>query len=183
MSKYITETYGYWQLKGELKQLLLECKAEESARYSFDRVSVEENKLVATDGRRLVEINIGHKIEPGLYFCTSDGFLLKTTEGKFPKYKDIIPAKQKLLKVAEITESGPNVTGYILGKIINAGCIISLSLYRKPVELLEQLIEYNTIEAYVDKKNPAKNPFVIEAYTLLGQIRYIQMPLDIKARE
>ena len=176
--KHITREHKHWQIKGDLKRLLMECKAKQPTppRYSLNEIYVRENKLIATDGKRLVEISIKHDIEPGNYFCTSDGFLLKT-EGKFPKYESIIPKKGALRKIVKVTE-GYNASGFILGRIIYSGCITSLSLYRKPIELLERL-RNGKVEVFVYRSKPEIHPFVIEAETILGKICYVQMPMDI----
>lgn len=175
----IVKEHAHWRLKGDLKILLLECRAKETTRYAINGICAKENKLISTDGRRLVEISIEHKIEVGNYYCSSDGFLLKTDEGKFPNYEDIIPKKGALRKIAQVTShQGDAVTGLIFGKIIHAGCIVSLPLYRRPAEILERLLD-GKIKAFVQRIEPANRPFIIEAETIFGEIRYIQMPINV----
>lgn len=176
--KCITNEYNHWRINGNLRSLLIECRAGEDSRYDITNICVRDDKLVATDGRRLVEIGISHSIKSGMYFCTNDGFMLES-EGKFPRYKDVIPEKKVLRKIVELSDSGQNAIGVIFGQIIASGCNISLSFYLKPIEILEQIIA-GKVEVFVHKKDPAKQPFLIEAETTIGYMRYVQMPVNVK---
>ncbi|KKK99441.1 hypothetical protein LCGC14_2632710 [marine sediment metagenome] len=177
MTKHIKKEYNHWQLDLDLRELLLECRAQEESRYAKTSICVSEGKLAVTDGKRLVVVHIDHEIEPGVYFCTSEGFLL-VAEGRFPKYEDIIPEKENLSKIVDISESREDVAGLILGKLIASGCIAQLSLFLRPIEILEKIKE-GSIKVFVDKTDPSTYPFLIEAETTLGEVEYIQMPLNI----
>lgn len=181
MDKYIECNHDHWQLKGELRDLLMECRAvEESTRYAVTGIHAEKNDLVATDGHRIVIVQRQHKIKMGVYFCTEDGFLLALSEDDtFPKYKDIIPAKETLNEIVNVEGQGIDLTSLILGRLITAGCIVRLSLYRRPVELLEQVID-GRVNVFVAQTETASRPFMIEAETSVGFVRYIQMPVHVK---
>lgn len=176
MQKYIEKNHGHWQLKNSLRKVLLECRAKESTRYAINGIHIGENVLVATDGRRLVEVQCPHKIEYGNYFSTCDGFLLNFVDDKFPNYQDIIPKKNQLRKIVEVSGDGENVIGLILGELCNVGCICKFELYRQPIEILTKIIQGTTI-VFVFRNKPAEYPFIIEAETKIGHLRYIQMPL------
>lgn len=175
----IKKEHGYWKLNGILRDLLLECKAEDSTRYALTGIHIESGIFVATDGRRLIEIKRAHKIEPGNYFITADGYLLPCFDGKFPKYKDIVPDEKSLRKIVKITGSGDDTIGLILGELCHAGCICQLSFYAKPVELLSKAIE-GEVGVFVSKESPESSPFVIKAETYASKITYIQMPVNVK---
>ncbi len=184
MAIFIEKQYGYWQLKGDLKRLLLECRSAFTTRYAINGIQIngihiEEGKLVATDGWRLVEIEYNHEIPSGNYFATSDGYLLDKLEGKFPKYRDIIPDKKQLRQIVKTSGMGEAVIGLILGKLCHAGCICRLNLYERPVKILTKIIA-GEIRVYVDKKEPAEHLFLIEAETTIGNIKYVQMPVTTK---
>ena len=179
MEKNIQKNRGHWQIKNILKRLLLECKAKENTRYAIDGIHVAKNEFVATDGRRLIEIVYKHEIELGNYFLTQDGFLLGFLDGKFPKYNNIIPVKNTLRKILETKGEGENIIGLILGELCYAGCICKLSLYNAPANLLSKIV-LGTTEVFVNKDKPAEHPFLIEAKTTLGFVRYLQMPITVK---
>lgn len=179
MSK-IVRKHNHWQLTSELKELLLECRAESETRYAIAGVCVRENALVATDGRRLVEVQCTHRIEPGTYYVSEDGFLLETTELSFPKHEDIIPDKKEACQIVKTTEvMGEDVIGLILGELCHSGCITKLSFYQRPAEILSSIID-GEVCVFVHNKAPAEHPFLIEAETLLGKIRYVQMPVNVR---
>lgn len=178
-TKYIKKMHGYWQLKGCLRKLLLECKAQESTRYAIKGICVEENKFCATDGRRLVVIEHPHKIEPGNYFSTNDGFLLDFIDGKFPDYQAIIPKATEIRQIVKTSGKGEDTIGLILGELCHAGCICVLNLYQRPIELLSKNI-CGKITVSVFRKDPESHPFVIEAETEIGHLQYIQMPVNVK---
>lgn len=175
----IVKEHKHWQLRGDLKKLLLECRAKESIRYALNGICVQENKLVVTDGRRLVEVEYTHEIKVGNYFCTTDGWLLDFVDGKFPKYQDIIPKKNQLRKIVESTGEGVDLIGLILGELCHAGCICKLGLYKKPAEILSSIIA-GTVRVHVYRKEPKNKPFMIEAETTIGHVRYIQMPVTVE---
>jgi len=173
---HITSEHNHWRLSEKLRRLLLECRAGEDSRYNITNIGVDENSLIATDGRRLVIIEIHHAILPALHFCTSDGFLLEA-EGEFPKYSDIIPRKEDLTKIVEFNGLEQDITGLILGKLIASGCIVKLSFHLKPIEILADLVD-GKMEVFVNSSDPAKMPFLIEAETDIGNIKYIQIPVN-----
>ncbi len=179
MKPFIGRNHDHWQLRNDLKRLLLECRAKESSRYAINGIHVEEGKLAATDGRRLVEIEVKHKIESGNYFCTTDGYLLTFIDGKFPDYKKIIPSKGTLRKIVKVSGEGSMLIGLVLGELCRAGCICQLSLYDQPAKILSKMIS-GRVSVYVARKKPAEKPFIIEAETTIGNIRYIQMPVSTK---
>lgn len=178
--KYIEKNHGHWQLRGNLRDLLLECQAEEAIRYATDGIYVGKNTIVSTDGRRLIELKIKHNIPEGNYFCTADGFLLDFMDGNFPKYKDIIPDKSKSKKIVETSaDVGGHIVGLILGELCHARCITMLSFYQRPIEILSQIL-CGKCEVYVHETEPREQPFMIEAETAVGDLRYIQMPIAVK---
>lgn len=182
MGRYIEKNHGHWQLKAELKEILLECRAkQDNSRHAIRGICATENALAATDGKRLVEVQCRHEILLGTYYVSEDGYLLETTELRFPKYEDVIPEKDQSQKIVEVGEHhmGENVIGLILGELCHAGCITNLSLYQRPVEILSAIIE-GKVRVFVHKESPADRPFLIEAETTIGFIRYAQMPLNVK---
>ena len=91
-----TEYFGkldLYRLHPKLKGLLKECKAVESSKYDIDMVKVEKERLVVTDGRRMLILDFTHEIKPGLYYLSGEGFLLpyKGKKQEYPKYNDVIP--------------------------------------------------------------------------------------------
>jgi hypothetical protein len=174
------QEYGHWKLPPQVTELLLECRAKESTRYAINGIRVGEGVLVATDGRRLIEVKTQHKIPEGNYFCTTDGFLLDGMEGNFPNHQSIFPNKDELRKIVEVDSGcGEEVIGLILGELCHVGCIVKLLLYQRPIEILSEILEGKT-KAYVHSERPAESPFIIEAETSLGDIRYIQMPVGVE---
>lgn len=180
MTKRIVEkSHGHWKLTGQSRELLLECRAEEDTRYALKGIGVTEGALASTDGRRLVEIECSHKIPPGTYYVSEDGYLLETAELAFPKYRDIIPQNtRRIVKVKDV-ENGWAVIGLILGELCHSGCIVNLSLYQRPIEILSGIIK-GTIEVYVDKGKPAECPFLIKTEAPFGDVTYVQMPINVK---
>ncbi len=65
--------------------------ATEPSRYSIDMVKVVKDKLMVTDGRRCFVLRAEHNIKPGLYFMTSEGFLLHAKGTGFPSLEDVLP--------------------------------------------------------------------------------------------
>lgn len=177
MAKYIEKNHGHWQLKDGLRRLLLKCKAKDTTRYTINGIHVGENKLCATDGKRLIEIERSHQIPLGNYFSTSDGFLLDFVDGKFPNYQDIIPKPKEIRQIVKTSGEGENVIGLILGELCHAGCICKLNLYEQPTKILSGIICGEVIVS-VFRKNTKKHPFIIEAETKIGHLRYIQMPVS-----
>lgn len=82
-----------FKINGKIKALLKELMATEPSRYSIDMVKVVKDKLMVTDGRRCLILRAEHKISPGLYFMTSEGFLLHAKGSGFPSLKDVLPEK------------------------------------------------------------------------------------------
>ena len=179
MAKTIEEKYGHWKLAGPLKELLIECRAEEDSRYAITGICITKEALVATDGRRIVEVLTDHKIPAGNYFCTQDGYMLSMEDEKWPKYKDIIPDEDELNKIVEVDGEGDDIIGLILGELCRAGCICKLSLYQRPAELLSKAIN-GKVSVYVHKEGPAERLFMIKAETSIGNIIYIQMPVNVE---
>ncbi len=178
----IEKNHGHWQLRGDLREMLMECRAESSTRYAIEGICVGENTLAVTDGRRLVELRIEHKIPEATYFCTVDGFLLDVVDGNFPKYRDIIPDKTKSKIIVDVSSGegvGDYIIGLILGKLCHAGCIIKLSLYENPIKILSKVIA-GRCRVYIHETEPRERPFMIEAETSIGNLIYIQMPIDVK---
>ena len=174
----IKKEYEHWKINGSLKELLMECRSKEASRHAIDGIHFANGKIAATDGRRLVEVTKTHKVKLGTYFCTSDGFLLPI-EGNFPKYQEIIPPKDKLKKIVETDGEGDFIIGLIFGELCHAGCIINLSLYQRPIKILSKII-LGKVRVYVNGKDPAERPFVIEAETSVGDVLYIQIPIKVK---
>ncbi len=89
--RFITNEIGHHRLHGAVKSMLQNTLAKTSTRYALEYVFVEENRLVATNGKKLVVIEKEHDIEPGLYYLTVDGFLLADVDGNsYPKYQSIL---------------------------------------------------------------------------------------------
>ena len=180
--RYIEKKHGHWQLRGDLREILMECRAEDSTRYAIEGIHVGKNVLVSTDGHRLVELKCQHNIPIGNYFCTADGFLLDCIGDKFPKYQDIILDKSESKKIVEVSASegvGDNIIGLILGELCHAGCIVKLSLYENPIKILSKAIA-GKCKVYVDAVEPKHRPFMIEAETSIGNLIYVQMPITVE---
>lgn len=182
--KAIKKNHGHWQLSDLLRRMLMECKAEESTRYAITGIHVGKDVLVSTDGHRLVELQVKHNVPEGNYFCTSDGYLLDITGESFPKYKDIIPEKSTLRKIVETSSEGigENIIGLILGELCHSGCVIKLSLYENPIKILSEAL-IGKCCVYVHKTEPKERPFIIEAETSIGDLCYVQMPINVENKD
>lgn len=100
--KFITKEMNHFRLHGAVRSILRNTVAKLSTRYALECVLVAKDKLVATDGRKLVIVEKTHKIKPGLYYITQDGFMLPdAVEGNFPKYQDILLKDAKAENIAE----------------------------------------------------------------------------------
>lgn len=94
----IVEDVGHHRIEGVLRGILKNTVAKSNTRHSIRFVCVEKNKIIATDGWKLVVVDIKHEIKTGLYFITPGGYLLSDPDAiKFPKYQDIM-LKDKDLK-------------------------------------------------------------------------------------
>jgi hypothetical protein len=82
-----------WKVAGKIKTLLAEIKSNEGAT-GFDMVNIEKDRITVTDGVRLLVISAEHKVEPGVYFMTSEGFLMPTKDVKYPDTKDLLPKEK-----------------------------------------------------------------------------------------
>lgn len=95
--RFITNEMGHYRLHGAVKSMLQNTLAKTSTRYALEYVFVEENKLVATNGKKLIVIEKRHEIDPGLYHLTDDGFLLADVDNsRYPKYHDILLDKSEV---------------------------------------------------------------------------------------
>lgn len=176
MAKKIKKEHGHWHLPDGLHHLLRECMAKEPNRYGINGIYAGDNTLATTDGRRLLEVQIEHEISLGSYFCTDDGYFLDTLDGNFPKYEDIFPKKAQRQRLVHISGYGKEIIGIVLGKLIAAGCLIDIDLLYGPAKLLRQ-VEPMDITVFVYRKGPGLRPFVLEAETKFGPIRYLQMTI------
>ena len=177
--RFIEKSHGHWQLKNELRKLLLECRAKENTRYAINGICVEENRLCATDGRRLVVVEHLHTIELGNYFSTNDGFLLDFVDGKFPSYQKIIPKPNEIRQIVKTSGEGKDIIGLVLGELCHAECICKLALYGQPMKILSNII-CGEVTVSVFREKPKEHPFIIEAETSVGHLQYIQMPVNIE---
>lgn len=179
--KSVEFNHNHWKLTPKLRKLLMSCAAKESTRYAINGIGVTKNALAATDGRRLIVLEKEHGIEPGEYFVSQDGWLLKRNDGKFPKYEDIIPDKGNLNLLAKIDDTGSlGAIAVILGKLIQAECICDIRLLYGPGSLFSQ-IEISDLSVYVDKKDAPHNPFFIEGSCSFGKLQYLQTPVNWKS--
>ncbi len=82
-----------WKVAGKIKTLLAEIKSNEGAT-GFDMVNIEKDRITVTDGLRLLVISAEHKVKPGTYFMTSEGFLIPAVDIKYPNTKDLLPKEK-----------------------------------------------------------------------------------------
>lgn len=67
--------------------------AKDTVKFCIDRIYVEGDKLVATDGKWLLVLE-GDWGKDGMYHVSKDGELLPdTVGGTYPKYQDVIPER------------------------------------------------------------------------------------------
>lgn len=178
--KSVEFNHNHWKLSQKLRRLLTSCAAKEQTRYALNGIGVTEKTIAATDGRRLIVLEKEHGINPGIYFVTQDGWLLERTDGKFPKYEDVIPAKDKLKLLAEIDyTSRLGAIAVILGELVHAKCICDIGLLYGPGSLLGQ-VEISQLAVYVDTKDAPCNPFLLEGSCCFGKLQYLQMPVNWK---
>lgn len=178
--KSIEFKHNHWKLTPKLRRLLMSCADKKPTRYDIDGIGVKENVIAATDGRRLIVLEKEHGINPGIYFVTQDGWLLERTDGKFPKYEDVIPKRNKLKLLTEIGNT--NMLGaiaVILGKLVQAGCICDIKLLYGPSCLFNQ-IEISNLAVYVDKEDAPHSPFLLEGSCCFGKLQYLQIPVNWK---
>ncbi|KKL96598.1 hypothetical protein LCGC14_1842880 [marine sediment metagenome] len=178
--KRLIKEYGHWKIQSPLWEFIDSCRSDVPTRFSIEHVYVPENRLVATDGRRLIVVNIEHKIKEGLYPVTKDGYLLKAdVDGEFPKYQDIVPDKKNMTHIVESEDRLEIASFLVLGALVNAGCIVDLKKFLPPMKALEK-IKAGCINVWVDAAEPELRPFMLECQTSLDLVTYIQMPVRVK---
>ncbi len=126
--KFITKETGHYRINGMLRSILQDCTAEKSDRYALEHVLVEPEKLVASDGKRMVVVSREHGIPPGIYYVTEDGFLLKAEDNyRFPKYRDILLDDAEVKVTVIPSEPPPEVNfGVIVAHLNREGMIFDV---------------------------------------------------------
>ena len=171
--KFITKEIGHYRLNGVLRSILQDATAEKCDRYALEHILVELDKIVATDGKKMVVVSRTHDIPHGIYYVTEDGFLLKTDENhRFPKYQDILLDDAEVKVTVIPGETKPEAAfGVIVAHLNREGMIFDV------LALLGVLAGIGGLDCSVKTISP-DHPFQIEFD--IGQqthITYIQMPV------
>lgn len=90
-------------------KFVLNAVAIEGSRYALNHLMVEQNRIVATDGRRLHFVELEHDYELGQYEVIKNSgteiFLMKVDDdevGRFPKYDEILPPKDNYFEAGDL---------------------------------------------------------------------------------
>jgi hypothetical protein len=174
--------FGTGRLSPALTSLLAECIAEYSTciaeystRYKINRVKIENDKMIVTDGRRLLKLEITHNLKQGLYYLTSDGFLLQDKDGAFPKYQEILdPINKHICKHTVILTPDENILFY---KIAKTGHAVNLEWLKKIITLLMDC-GTSDIDVYIDPEAKGDKPIKLSGKISGGSFQYTQMPMS-----
>lgn len=168
--------HNHWQLPKELAEALKICRGNGASRHNIDEVCIETNTFVATDGRRMLAIKTKHEIPKGCYFITENNWLLGDVETKFPVWRDVIPEVKKLKSVFKSSQN-PGDFSIVVAKPIEAKVAFDLTLFY-PVFAAINPDHLTDFEVLVHKQDTSSLPFVVQAKSNLGEITYIQMPVN-----
>lgn len=180
MKRLIEKNFEHWQLGKSIKSILLTTTSKEQTRYALRCISVEDNKFIATNGRKLVIVEKTHKITRGLYFLTLDGFLLPCPgEGDFPKYGDIILKSEdcKRAKVGDCATS-EQLFSKIVYELNQAKVCFNLLMLRETLMPALEDVDECIIETVAsDRQFQIRFDSRITTDNYI-KILYIQMPLS-----
>ncbi len=179
--KFITKEHEYYRTNGALRSMLQDTVAGHNAQYALEYVLVEPDKLVATDGKKMVVIRIKHDVPPGLYYITEDGFLLKTDDNdRYPKYRSILldDAEVKVITTIPYKSKLEVAFGSIVAHLNREGMIFDV------IALLGVLLPGISDQYCKVKTISPEHPFQIE-FNLDDKacVTYIQMPVKIPVTE
>ncbi len=185
--KFITKEMGHFRLHGAVRSIMRKTVARLSSRYAIDCVLVVEDKIVATDGRKLVVIEKAHKIKPGLYYITQDGFMLPdAVKGNFPKYQDILLEDTKAENIAE--HDTPEMSFSVIVYHLNRMEII-FDLFALQESLMTS-IRFATDDGYVLETKGPDSPFQLSFLITTtehghdrAKVLYLQMPAHEKNKD
>lgn len=169
------------RLRPDFGGLLRLCTAKEATRYALECVEFNEDCIAASDGKRLLKVDVRHNQEVGLYRITSDNFLVKLPENdlRFPKYNDIIPETEdaKELVVGNLEGDGSPILFELskAGVYVHAQWIIDLEKY-----LLE--LHVRDLALFVHEEKPQERAFMLTGefggMDKDASFTYVQMPLS-----
>ncbi len=174
VKKFITKEIGHYRINGVLRAILQDSVAEKSQRWALEYILVKEEKLVATNGNKMVVVNRKHDIPHGIYYVTDDGFLLKTDDNdRFPKYQNILLDDAEVKVTIIPSAEKPEVAfGAIVAHLNREGMVFDV------LALLGVLLPGISGQGCIVKTISPEHPFQIEFD--VGQqtyITYIQMPV------
>ena len=172
--KFITKEIGHYRLNGVLRSIIQDSTADKCDCYALEDILVEPEKLVATDGKKMVVIDRKHDIPPGIYYVTDDGFLLTTDDNdRFPKYRGILLDDAEVKVTAIPSEAKPEVAfGLIVAHLNREGMVFDV------LALLGVLLPGIGGQGCMVKTISPEHPFQIEFDIGVGTyVTYIQMPM------
>ncbi len=120
----------------QFKKLHMVCKSisKEASRYAINHIEVNKKHIVGTDGRRMALLdNFGIKVSRyEVVKCTNSKILIYPveSEGKFPKYEDILPEDVK----DEDRSTLPDDLTIAHYRISKAGVCISIDYLKDYIE-------------------------------------------------
>jgi len=180
--KFITSVYTHTQLNGAVRNILQKTKARENTRYAINFIHVLENKFVATDGRKLVVVEISHPVSQGLHHITQDGFLLPCPDaGNFPKHEDIL-LKPEAEGYASTTIGGDIQSQRLFSNIVyhlnQADMLFDLFLFQESIMCALKAADYEKCTIETAKDGPFQLRFDIENKHERAKIIFLQMPIN-----
>ena len=178
--KYITKEYNHWLVEPHLREALAFCRAKEAARYALDKIWVDADSLTATNGKTLLNVVCQHEIEPGLYFMTADGFLLKYGGGdKYPEFRTLFltekDSKAVFMGRHLIEVAGCSPENNVLALLLRADVYFNIDCMQKILRLLYAIGEY-AITAHVPTDSNAK---VVMICGEIGALSFTFMQMGI----
>ncbi len=176
--KFITNEIGHHRLHDSVRSMLHNTVAKSGTRYALEYVFVEENRLVATNGKKLIVIEKQHKIKPGLYYLTDDGFLLADVDNShYPKYQKILLDESEVtvtqIPLCDTSEIAFSLVVYHLNQQKIMFDIFALQ------ESLPRELDYDDcVLKTISPDHPFQLEFVISTHhgSDCAKIVYLQMP-------
>lgn len=179
--KVVIDENGYKRLTKPANDIIRQFLPKQVFGYALDYVLGDGTKLVATDGRKLVVLDVeGADFgKRSLHTLTADGYLLPVGEvGNFPKYEVIIPADKDVQKQELPSKSSCD---YAFSSIIygfsKAGFWVNEAMFKTIQSLCQK--DINNVEVFVSTEKPSEKPGMIKCSLLNCDITVILMPLNI----
>ncbi len=168
-----TMEFGYMKLAPKLRRLLHECRAKETTRYAIEGIHVDSDGLTATDGRRLIHVELKHKLKDGMHVLTQDGYMLPVEGmGNFPKWQEIVPKDNPEGKTV-CTDDSQGISGVVYHFNQNK-TLFNLDLFLPVLDILGSL----DADVQVHKSKPGRPGHFTGTFTG-AKFVFIIMPINL----